>query len=91
MGSPTPIDANAQLIVRLSDAPGQIQPIMTTLARDCTPELHEGNLFVTVPFDTVQKAVHQARSIHRQDVLASVLILSMTMAATVVGVLLFIK
>jgi hypothetical protein len=84
-------DANQELVSHLAKAPSQIQPLLTSMATSCRPELHDGHLFVTVPFSAVEEAVQKARSIHRTDVLASVVILAMTMAATVIGVLLFIK
>jgi hypothetical protein len=84
-------DANQELVGHLAKAPSQIQPLLTSMATHCRPDLHEGHLYVTVPFAAVEEAVQKARSIHRSDVLASVLILSMTMAATVVGVMLFIR
>lgn len=89
--STEPADANQKMIAHLAEAPGQIQPLLTVMATNCRPEMHDGHLFVTVPFMAVQSAVQQARTLHRQDILASVLILSMTMAATIVGVMIFIK
>lgn len=87
----TDADANQKLVASLAEAPSQIQPLLTSMATHARPELHEGHLYVTVPFQAVQEAVQKARTIHRQDILASVLILSMTMAVTMVGVMIFFR
>lgn len=81
------IDAGHKLIASLAEAPSNVQPLLTSLASHARPELHEGHLYLMVPYESVKQTVMKARTIHRTDILASVLILSMTMAATVVGVL----
>jgi hypothetical protein len=68
-------DANQKLVAHLAEAPGNIQPLMTSLATKCRPELHEGNLFVTVPFEDIKEAMTKARRLSRIDLYVSLTIL----------------